>query len=69
MIRRRTGASLAPDAARKAGKVRGRTSGSLDSVGDVEITSLGGALPRESRVKSIETVEASVANGDLDKRR
>jgi hypothetical protein len=44
-------------------------SGRLDSVGDVQVTGFSRVLPAQGGVEAIESVELSIANGDLRKRR
>jgi len=56
---------LAPDVARKRGKVGGWRRRGFNAIGKVNVSRSGGVRPSEGRVKAIESVELSIADRDL----
>lgn len=60
---------LSPDAAGEGGNVGGWASSSLNSVGKIQIPSTGRGLPGNGGVQTIKSIEAAIADRDLQQNR
>mmetsp|Transcript_13286 Transcript_13286/g.38263 ORF Transcript_13286/g.38263 Transcript_13286/m.38263 type:complete len:324 (+) Transcript_13286:291-1262(+) len=61
---RNVGLDLSPDGLWQGGEVAGGSDVGLDSVADVEVAVVGGSLPRERRVQSVDAVEVAILDGN-----